>query len=256
MLATILKEFFRREMLFPSILLDVSVHNPNRDTTRFRVSDAGKCHRMRYWKRQGIAMERDLSVSVQLLLQTGNLLHAWFEYALKEMGVLVCSELELADTYRIGHLDCVVKDSGKIVLYDFKTTSGKRFNFLNQHSGQPLDEHICQVMTYAELYQALLLPLDEVRIAYISRDTLEIREFSVPLSTQSEVKDDWTRLIKAWEAQEEPPQVDTWECKYCGYRKRCFPVKGRKYEEGESQKMVAEISPGVFIEFQIVVDGH
>ena len=57
-LQTILQRYFNRDLspnVQPTMRLEVGTHDPSRDNSKFRVSDAGKCRLMRYWKRQGKA---------------------------------------------------------------------------------------------------------------------------------------------------------------------------------------------------------
>src|SRR5512136_1050253 len=211
MLQKILQKYFSTPQNISMIDLSESTHDPHRDHAKFRASDAGKCHRMRYWKRQGKAGKQELSLEVQMALQTGNLLHAFLQYALGDMGVLFASEQELEDPHRIGHLDALVKDDDKLVLYDFKTIGGKQMYYLKQDC-RPKAEHLAQVRTYHQMYVNTeggtqdYQPIDECRIAYISRDTLDIMDLQVPENFQA-VNADWQTVLGYWERQETPPMT-------------------------------------------------
>jgi hypothetical protein len=227
MLQDILTHYFTRPPSTTApltITLDVATHQPHRDNTKFRVSDAGKCPRMRVWKRQGKdAHPQPLSVEVALALQTGNLLHAFIEYALEAEGVLAAVEVPLEDAHRLGHLDAVVKDGDKLLLYDFKTVGGKQMYYL-KNEGRPKLEHLAQVLTYYTMYQDNVGDLDGCRIAYVSRDTLEILDMAVDLQSLPLVHGDWRALLGYWERQETPPvTAQHWECKYCQYQTACLP---------------------------------
>lgn len=80
-----------------------------------------------------------------------------------------------------------------------------------------------QVNTYAAMYirQLTELHLDEARIAYISRDTFEIKEFPVPVRPLAFVADDWERLFDSWRRQDLPVFSPSWQCDYCSYRRHC-----------------------------------
>lgn len=223
MLTTILKNFFRRDTETPMMILEVSTHHKHPDHEKFRASDAGKCHRMRYWKRQGKEGKQDFSLEVYLALQTGNLLHAFLQYALKQEGVLVTAEPCLMDDHRIGHLDAILRDQGgRLLLYEFKTVGGKQMYYLKQEL-QPKKEHSYQVRTYEQMYTAFARSetITESIVAYINRDTFEILELPAA-GAVSEVYRDWDTLINYWERQETPPMsMNTWECKYCQYNTEC-----------------------------------
>lgn len=205
-----------------SILLDVPTHQMHRDNSKFRASDAGKCHRMRYWKRQGKEGKRDIPFETHMALQTGNLLHAFLQYALAQEGVLFASEQELQDEHRIGHFDAILRDrNNNLFLYDFKTVGGKQLYYLKQDL-QPKKEHSYQIRTYEQMYLAAHpVPIVESIIAYISRDTLEILELPAA-GAVSEVHRDWDPLYTYWERQNTPPMTQcNWECKYCPYQSDC-----------------------------------
>lgn len=208
-----------RSISEPVIHLEVPTHDLNRDHTKFRVSDAGKCRLMRYWKRQGVEPTNLPSSQNRLVMESGNLLHAWFQYALHKMQILESAEQTVEDEHRIGHLDCIVAHEGRRILYDLKTVSSKKLYFFHKNGEQPDRHHVHQVLSY----HGMLKPLpDEVRIAYISRDTLDICECVIPFSKVGPVIDDWAILITTWTMQEPPkPSPESWECRYCMYQERC-----------------------------------
>jgi CRISPR/Cas system-associated exonuclease Cas4 (RecB family) len=224
-----------------SMLLNVATHHTYPDHSKFRVSDAGKCHRMRYWKRQGIEGTRSLTLETQLALQTGNLLHAFFEEAIQATDQLISSEYLVEDAHRIGHIDAILSDCPfkemsktrpnphKVILYDFKTIGGKQAYYLKQDLS-PKPEHLAQIRSYHHMYLTKrsgedYSRIDELRIAYINRDTLEIFDLSVPMDAAA-VNADWEPLIGYWDRQETPPMTKTaWECKYCQYQAQCAPGK-------------------------------
>ncbi len=185
-------------------------------TEKFRVSDAGRCRLMRYWKRQGkeptdLPDERTLRV-----FEVGHVFHKWLQDCLKEKGVLIEAELEVEDLHRKGHVDAIVFSDDKLVLYDFKTVHSRKFNYLSTE--KDIHYHF-QALTYA-----MMLPfgVDSVRIAYISKDDLRIQEIEVLPHIEDEVRQDWLILIEAWERKQEPePNPKDWECKYCIYRSSC-----------------------------------
>lgn len=205
----------------PEITLTVPTHDPNRDHSKFRISDAGKCHLMRFWKRQGIEPTNSSSFDIRLVMESGNLLHAWFQYVLKKIGVIEAAEMEVQDEHKLGHFDCILAYNNTRILYDLKTISGKKMYYFHKNGDKPDKQHIYQVLTY----HSLLHPWpDDVRIAYISRDTLEICECVVHLGHNAlvEAANDWGALIGAWEVDMSPaPNPEPWECNYCVYRDAC-----------------------------------
>jgi len=195
-----------------------------RTLDKFRVSDAGRCHLMRYWKRQGkpfsdVPDERTLRV-----FEVGHVFHEWLQNLLKDKGVLMEKELEVQDKHRIGHIDALVMTEQGLVLYDFKTIHSRKFHYMAEGDG---DKHYAmQAYTYATL---LPFGVADIRIAYISKDDLCIKEVSIDEEVEQDVIDDWNVLISAWGQQEEPkPNSMDWECKYCGYKSLCGKKEKRK----------------------------
>jgi CRISPR/Cas system-associated exonuclease Cas4 (RecB family) len=203
--------------------LSVGTHDPDRDNSKFRLSDAGKCRLMRYWKRQGKAETRDIPPEVLLQMQVGNIIHAYIERAAHEMGCLVSSEDKLEDEHRIGHFDMVLNDpldDAERIMYDIKTISSKKAYYMARDGKGANDQHIAQLVSYALMYPETL---DGLRIAYVIRDTMAITEAQIDMRRyESHVCEDWEILLHAW-AYQTPPRAnpEQWECRYCPYSADC-----------------------------------
>jgi len=191
-----------------------------RDSSKFRVSDAGKCRLMRYWKRQGKPMDPHYTPEVLRVMHVGILLHNWIQDVITHAGIALATELELEDFHRIGHLDALVQLDGKRILYDFKTVNGKKWYYLEKNNFKPDFPHICQILTYAQMIDP---QPDKMIILYLNRDTLNIAECLIDaICCEYLVIDDWEILISAWKRQVLPePNPESWECAYCGYRSTC-----------------------------------
>jgi len=192
-----------------------------RDYSKFRVSDAGRCRLMRFLKRLGVS-PTDLPDSRTLrIFEVGHTFHKWIQGILQEKNLLLSAEHRLEDEHRLGHIDAVIlSETQKLIIYDFKTVHSKKFSYIQQAD----EHHAQQVLTYY-----LMLPdeirgeVEDVRVAYISKDDLRIEEFSV-LSPEliAKTKEDWEILISAWEKGKEPePNPKIWECKFCPYKSMC-----------------------------------
>lgn len=192
-----------------------------RDNSKFRVSDAGKCRLMRYWKRLGREYTLDIPSKSLRAMDIGIQLHDWIQRILKVQGGLIYAELEVSDDHRLGHLDALVEMDGQMILYDFKFVNGKKLYYLTRNSPLKADkQHSHQIVTYADMIT--FLP-DELRVAYIDRDSLDILEIPVDYAQmRPDVFQDWDTLITAWERQEEPTaNPQSWECRYCIYTAEC-----------------------------------
>ena len=188
-----------------------------RSYDKFRCSSAGRCRLMRYWQRQGRSVSDVPDERARRVFEVGHMFHEWVQDILDRRQLLIEREKEVEDLHRIGHIDAIVREGGRIILYDFKTVHSRKFTYLKEGA----DIHYqYQITSYA-----LMLPydVDEARIAYISKDDLRIREIPVDYEgIAPAVTDDWNILINAWEKQVAPePNPKEWECKYCAYGSSC-----------------------------------
>jgi CRISPR/Cas system-associated exonuclease Cas4 (RecB family) len=173
---------------------------------------------MRYWKRLGLAPSDQPDERTLRVFEVGHVFHNWLQDLLEDQGALAGREIRVEDLHRIGHIDALVlTGKGPLVLYDFKTVNSRKFSYLSAEG----DRHYhFQAATYA-----LMLPLGvgEIRLAYISKDDLRIREVPVDLEAlRDSVNEDWAILIEAWRAGQEPEANPMdWECPYCGYGSTC-----------------------------------
>ena len=187
---------------------------------KFRVSDAGRCHLMRYWKRQGkeptdLPDERALRV-----FEVGHMVHRWIQDILEEKGVLFGKEILVEDEHRIGHVDAVVMLDGGPVLFEFKTVHSRKFHYQRRLGFMEDTHYFFQAATYAMM---IPVKITETRIVYVSKDDLHIEEVTVPMpEMRIRAAEDWGKLIEAWEEGREPePNPLDWECRYCIYRSTC-----------------------------------
>jgi len=192
----------------------------DRDHSKFRVSDAGKCRLMRYWKRQGKPMDPHYTPEGLRIMHVGIMIHNWIQGVVKQAGVALAIELELEDFHRIGHLDALVHLDGKRVLYDFKTVNEKKWFYLEKSNFRPDFQHVAQIITYGQMIDP---QPDKMVILYLNRDTLKLAECLVDaICYEDMIIDDWETLISAWKRQIEPnPDPENWECGYCAYRSTC-----------------------------------
>lgn len=213
-------------------LIPMTIHfDEETDTRKFRISDAGRCRLYRYWKRQGKERQKPDAKGLRIM-EAGNMYHAWLSYALHECGVLLASEIEVANDHAKGHADAIVGLNGKYILYDFKTISSKQAGYMLTNGCKAKKEHAYQVLSYFMMIDnfcevtndvAFVAVPDECRIAYITREEMEIiAEVPVDPDLLPQVKKDWQILISAWEKQEEPQaNPEHWECKFCPYKETC-----------------------------------
>ena len=191
---------------------------------KYRMSDAGKCRLMRYWKRQG-KPRTSLALEVLRPMQAGIVLHEFLGQVIAaSVRPIGGARLEgtVEDDHRIGHYDIWAQTSDKSYLIDLKTVSGKKANYLAKYGTQPDMPHRHQIVSYASL-----LPErpDELLIVYVNRESLAVAaEYAVNYDlTIKDVEEDWRILIDAWIHQQSPEANpdSNWECQYCPYSAAC-----------------------------------
>lgn len=222
---------FSIQMVLTKYLRDQ--HNKEiRDNTNFRASDMGTCYLKRYWARQG---KIGLGISDRMLrvFAVGNKFHDFIQEITKAEKLSVFSEelLELKDdagkVLLSGHPDDVLKTpSGKLVFYDYKTVHSKKFHYL---IGGERDKHYeKQVLAYYLMLRQTDTPLQnlsDLRLLYISKDDLCVKEISVSthhLDVKA-VEKEIDEINGYWSRKEEPKPipVSDWDCDYCDYADTC-----------------------------------
>lgn len=194
-----------------------------RDNRKFRISDAGRCHLYRYWKREGKPIDDTASSNGYRAMELGIMIHNLIESLLHENpSIDVYTEGEIETEHLLGHYDCLIKTQDKrTILYDIKTLSGKSAWYA-KNNGQPIKKHhLYQIITYAKYIDPLP---NEIRIAYVNCENLEVvSEEETPYNMFIfRVWKDWEMLLTAWECQKTPKaNPEPWECRYCPYSKDC-----------------------------------
>lgn len=205
-----------------------------RDNSKFRVSDAGKCRLMRFWKRQGKPAEKGIPIETLRAMQQGINVHEYIQTAIADLpGVEhLVTEHRLEDEHRIGHFDLLLSltspliddaDPIRHVLCDIKSKGSKQWHYFDRDGRQSDVTHVYQLTSYW-LMAKDQMPIDACTLVYINRDTLEMHENDVNVAYWAkEVESDWNLLINAWERQEapEPCPATHYECRYCPYYQEC-----------------------------------
>lgn len=208
----------------------------------FNASDMGKCYLMRYWKRQG---KKGTPVDDRSLrnFAVGNIFHDFFQKITKEKGLSILAEEKLTIEDADGNIlmsgrpdDLIKTDKGKLILYDYKTVHSKKFHYL---VGGERDQHYeKQVLVYYLMLKDKFPELNDLRILYISKDDLCLKEMGVAINerTVKEVEKEIEEINKFWLDQKEPPAIpkEAWNCKYCDYQEDC--PQGQEMLRADEQK--------------------
>jgi CRISPR/Cas system-associated exonuclease Cas4 (RecB family) len=212
-------EIPEQESFIISLLEQDLLEEKETQVNKFRVSLAGQCFLKRILYKQGIPPSNPPSLKTLRIFEIGNIIHLYLQNFLEKHKLLILKEFELEDDKRIGHLDALVYDRKKIILYDFKTVSTLRFPSI---SGVSIF-HVFQIVSYYEMLIKLFdLRVDSVRILYISKDDLDMREYEIDADKWVDVVlRDWQELYEFESGINKNFPRFYWECKYCIYKSLC-----------------------------------
>lgn len=118
---------------------------------KFYLSDSGKCLRIRFLKRKGIATE--FEPHVYWILQMGNILHDYGYKVLESNGMLLDAEEYVTTDHFSGRYDGTVKadEEGKKSIFDFK--SAGKWKIKKVIDGEEDEEYIKQLLNYVMFMQ-------------------------------------------------------------------------------------------------------
>jgi CRISPR/Cas system-associated exonuclease Cas4 (RecB family) len=202
-----------------SLLEQDLIEGQDEHPPKFRVSFAGQCFLKRILFKRGVKPSDPPSPRALRIFEIGNIIHLYLQNFLEKHKLLLFKELELEDDKRIGHLDALVQDGDKLILYDFKTVNSVKFPTI---SGVSVF-HIFQIVSYyVMLIDAYFLKADSIRLLYISKDDLSMKEFEIDVRKWVDiVEQDWYDLYEFEEGIYKRFPRFEWECKYCSFRSFC-----------------------------------
>lgn len=136
---------------------------------KLSVSDTG-CLLHRELKMWGIKPDREQSLQEAMTFDFGNMVHWFLQKRLEDMEILEVKEMELEDDLVIGHADALVRENGKLVVYEFKSIKDYGLDRI-MTEGKPQDNHIKQLMGYWRLMRNLGVDnlADYGKIVYLAK---------------------------------------------------------------------------------------
>jgi hypothetical protein len=164
------------------------------------ASSAGYCMRRLIMERLGIPPSQPDDPRKQRVFSSGDVFHKWAQEITKAAGVSVDQEIELKDDKLmvIGHADDLINLDGKLVLYDYKSTSSRGFTASKLRDVSHY--HKYQVATYMYMLRKTGVDVKEARILKISKDDMRLAENQVLYTPtlEKEVVEYWTTLNGYW----------------------------------------------------------
>ena len=203
---------------------EINANRETRDHSKFRVSDSGMCHRMRFWKRKNsYKSEMDShNLETKKIFTIGHLVHGFLQNILKKRGLAKLIEARVENEHFIGHVDLVTSD---YIVYDIKSAGTRKMQHIRSRK-VPDIHHAYQAMTSAILLEEndLVSHVNDVRILYVGKERMDFIDLSAykTVSEKAVIKDMET-LVDYWVRDELPPPEpkQKWECNYCPFKNVC-----------------------------------
>jgi len=203
--------------------------------TSFWVSSAYSCNRKRFYGRKNEPKSNLPNIRALRTFHVGNMFHAWIQDEMRKMAKGFEIEFYLRDKKTFGSeisglIDCIARFNGKNILYDFKSINSRAFKFLATKKYGASPSHVLQVATYYLILKTTKeKEIDEVRLVYVDKDSLKIKEMPIPMTKKiiKATEDDWAECIAYWKKKELPPAKpkEAWECSYCNFKDTCKKAK-------------------------------
>src|SRR3990167_6248834 len=218
------------EILSIQKLIDDKLSEDNavtyKSSGRFNPSLLGQCHRKHFWKRKGDIPSEPIDKLSLRRFKCGNL----FEWFAVNVIPTEQKQVRIETEDFLGFADVVTETA----VMDIKSINSKAFWYMDKPAYNVNEEkrhNILQTVFYARE-----LNKEKVRLVFISKDDLTIREYGFSVkSWEGELEKELSRLMNYWNKDELPdaqPQM-SWECKYCPFAEHCKKIGGTVWK-GES----------------------
>jgi hypothetical protein len=192
---------------------------------KFYISDMGKCMRIRYLKRKGIASE--LSPFVYWIFEMGNMIHDFGYKALEAQSLLLATEEPFETEHFSGRYDGKVRDI-KPTLFDFK--SAGEYAMKKAIAGGDSEENIAQILTTVMLKKdAGEEVADSGLLIYMNKEPKDqmpkiafTREYVLTNVREKALRNEMDTLVNYWVDDKIPPcTCPAWMKPYNSYLPFC-----------------------------------
>lgn len=205
-------------------IIDAAVEKRNqvragdRNNAFFHVSDAGTCHRKRYFKRLGVEPTSPIATASLRKMLAGDAGHVALQELLKWDKSLFAAEGTLGDGEHIlGHFDGIIMPGlTQKVMLEIKTVEKWSMSHIvgscsckgtaKEHAIGPKPEHVLQAKTYWVYGRNQYTNLDQMTVAYFKREDFGGVQFDYEWSesVREEVLNEWLPLLMAWKEKTLP----------------------------------------------------
>lgn len=193
---------------------------------KFYISDMGKCLRMRWAKRKGIASE--FEPYVNWIFEIGDMFHDFGYKALEAQGILLESEDSMETEHFKGRHDGIIKTLEGKCIFDFKSTGAWKLN--KYIGGDDDEENIAQVLSYLMILKDKRKDLqDTAYVSYINKEPGDKcpvisfdKEYHLTSWRAKKLQEEMDTLIEFWVKDKIPPcTCPAWAKPYNSYQPIC-----------------------------------
>lgn len=200
---------------------------------KFSPSSLGKCYRAQFWNRKDEPQSNPIDERTNRVFKAGNLFHEFVQDVIIANNQEACKEVLIETDDFKGYADLVI--NGEVI--DLKSQHSKAFWYRKDLTWNELEPKLlCNILQV--VFYAVNLGKERARLVFISKDDLCIQEYPIDVKKwQETLKQEIETLRKFWLKNELPPAIPraypdkegkSVECKYCGWKDKCWVLEGWK----------------------------
>jgi len=190
----------------------------DREQHRFYITDAGKCGRAIFFKFKNVPREK-MDARVLRMFDHGDYIQMQILSILLSLGIVRASEVNIPPQELVsGRADAIITLGNELYVVDFKSMNSMVFKNLQEAK----EENINQLQLYLHFFK-----IPKGILLYISKDTLELKEFLVEYNPAlakkllSELFGLKAKIDSNIIPQRSSGYPDDWQCQYCQFKDIC-----------------------------------
>jgi hypothetical protein len=202
-------------------------------------SSFGGCYRKQYWNRKNEPKTNPPDERSLRVFKAGHFFHEFVQKIILEQCPEAQVEVPIKTDDVMGYADIVLPDE----VVEIKSQHSKAFWWMDK-SDKPITEEKADHILQASFY-AVTLGKEWIRLVYVSKDDLCVREFKLRLTDElkSKVTKELNTLNKLWAFGELPkaePRLykgkdgKSKECSYCAWKTKCEEVESGNQSSNKS----------------------
>lgn len=215
---------------------------PRERSGKFSPSSFGRCFRNQIWNRANEKQSDPPDERVLRIFAIGNILGDWVQTIIVMNFLYVEIEKKVETENVLGYADAILEDE----VIEIKSIHSRGFWHMDKEDFQIAEnkkEHILQAMTYA-----FFLNKKSIKLVYISKDDLCMREFNIQVTDEwkQKVTEEIQMLDMHWDnyktngiLPDAKPRAyiskdGPLDCTYCNFRTKCEAIEKLKNNENNT----------------------